>query len=36
MMEADDVAECVLYLLGLSERVEIDEIILRTRKKSGK
>jgi len=36
MMEADDVAECVLYLLGLSERIEIDEIILRTRKKSGK
>ena len=36
MMRADDVAECVLYLLGLSERVEIDEIILRTRKKSEK
>lgn len=36
MMEADDVAECVLYLLGLSDKVEIDEIILRTRKKSKK
>jgi len=36
MMHADDVAECVLYLLGLSDRVEIDEIILRTRKKSAK
>ncbi len=36
MMEADDVAECVLYLLGLSDRVEIDEIILRTHRQSGK
>jgi NAD(P)-dependent dehydrogenase (short-subunit alcohol dehydrogenase family) len=36
MMEADDVAECVLYLLGLSDKVEIDEIILRVRKRSGK
>ena len=36
MMHADDVAECVLYLLGLSDKVEIDEIILRVRKRSGK
>jgi NAD(P)-dependent dehydrogenase (short-subunit alcohol dehydrogenase family) len=36
MMRADDVAECILYLLGLSDRVEIDEIILRVRKKSAK
>ncbi len=36
MMEAEDVAVCVLYLLGLSERVEIEEIVLKTRKKSGK
>jgi NAD(P)-dependent dehydrogenase (short-subunit alcohol dehydrogenase family) len=36
MMEADDVAACVLYLLGLSDRVEIEEIVLKTRKKSGK
>ena len=36
MMEANDVAECVLYLLGLSEKVEIDEIILRVRKRSAK
>ena len=36
MMEADDVAGCVLYLLGLSDKVEIDEIILRVRKRSGK
>lgn len=36
MMHADDVAECVLYLLSLSERVEIDEIILRTHKRSAK
>jgi len=36
MMEADDVAECVLYLLSLSDKVEIDEIILRVRKRSAK
>ncbi len=36
MMEADDVAACVLYLLDLSDRVEIEEIVLKTRKKSGK
>ncbi len=36
MMEADDVAACVLYLLGLSEKVEVEEIVLKTRKKSGK
>lgn len=34
MMEASDVAACVLYLLGLSEKVEIEEIVLKTRKKS--
>lgn len=34
MMLPEDVAECVLYLLGLSERVEIEEIVLKTRLKS--
>lgn len=36
MMDAEDVADCVLYILGLSDRVEIDEIVLRTRRKSTK
>lgn len=36
MMEADDVAQCVLYLLSLSEKVEIEEIVLKTRLKSKK
>lgn len=33
MMLPEDVAECVLYVLGLSERVDIDEVVLRTRLK---
>ncbi len=35
MMEAEDVAECVLYLLGLSDKVQVEEIVLRVRKKAG-
>ena len=36
MMEAADVAQCVLYLLALSEKVQIEEIVLKTRLKSKK
>jgi len=33
MMLPEDIAGCVLYVLGLSERVDIDEIVLKTRLK---
>jgi len=36
MMEAQDVAQCVLYLCSLSPKVEIEEIVLKTRLKSKK
>lgn len=36
MLAADDVAQAVLYVLGLSPRVDLDELVLRCRQKPAK